>query len=155
MAKAPIKAAAKPAAAKAVAKKSGTEPELLDGIFVRSLPPTFRRAGFTFTREGVGLLLANLSQQQQDAIEREPMLSVTPAQFPATEEADARLAELAKAQAEAEAGGAKDAATQPPAEGAGDGSQGAPGPGDHAQAELQQAVAQDCREAIDHLQGNA
>jgi hypothetical protein len=27
--------------------------------------------------------------------------------------------------------------------------------GDHAQAELQQAVAQDCREAIDQLQGNA
>lgn len=27
--------------------------------------------------------------------------------------------------------------------------------GDHAQAELQQAVAQDCREAIEQLQGNA
>ena len=119
MAKAPTKAAVKPAAAKAAVTKpaaTGAAPELLDGIFVRSLAPSFRRAGFTFTREGVGLLLANLSPQQLDAIEGEPLLSVTPAQFPATEEADARLAELAKAQAEAEASGAKDDATQPPAD---------------------------------------
>jgi hypothetical protein len=101
-AKAALKPAAKPAATKPVAKKpvaKGDEPELLDGIYVRSLPPTFRRAGFTFTREGCGLLLANLSQEQLDAIEAEPLLSVTQAQFPATAEADAKLAELAKAQA--------------------------------------------------------
>ena len=98
MAKAPTKAAAKPTAAKPAAK--GAEPALLDGIFVRSLPASFRRAGFTFTREGVGLLLTDLSPQQLDAIEAEPLLSVTHAQFPATAEADAQLAELAKAQAE-------------------------------------------------------
>ncbi|VXD04180.1 HI1506-related protein [Pseudomonas sp. 9Ag] len=105
MAKTPVKAAVKPAA-KAAAKKAavnqGAEAELLDGIFVRSLPPTFRRAGFTFTREGSGLLLENLTQAQLDAIEAEPMLSVTQAQFPATAEADAKLAELAKAQAATE-----------------------------------------------------
>uniref|UniRef100_A0A6H1ZEH8 Mu-like prophage FluMu N-terminal domain-containing protein n=1 Tax=viral metagenome TaxID=1070528 RepID=A0A6H1ZEH8_9ZZZZ len=105
MAKTPVKAAVKPAA-KAAAKKAvanqGAETELLDGIFVRSLPPTFRRAGFTFTRDGFGLLLENLTQAQLDAIEAEPMLSVTQAQFPATAEADAKLAELAKAQAATE-----------------------------------------------------
>lgn len=134
MAKAPIKAAVKPAAAKAVAKKSDAEPELLDGIFVRSLPATFRRAGFTFTREGVGLLLANLSPQQLDAIEAEPLLSVTHAQFPATAEADAQLAELAKAQAEAEGDGAKDGANDPGDQGAGD-SPAAPGADDQAQGD--------------------
>lgn len=118
MAKAPNKAVVKPAAAKAVAKARITDTELLDGIFVRSLPPTFRRAGFTFTREGCGLLLANLSQQQLDAIEAEPLLSVTQAQFPATPEADAQLVELAKAQADGDGdgGGAKDGANTPPAD---------------------------------------
>lgn len=125
--KAPTKAAAKPAAAKPAAK--GAEPGLLDGIFVRSLPEIFRRAGFTFTREGVGLLLADLSAQQLDAIEAEPLLNVTHAQFPATAEADAKLAELAKAQAEAEAGDAKDAAnaSADDAAGAVPGAPGAPG----------------------------
>ncbi|WP_439861624.1 HI1506-related protein [Pseudomonas sp. MBLB4136] len=119
MAKATTRAAAKPAAAKPAAQKRAAESELLDGIFVRSLPATFRRAGFTFTREGVGLLLADLSPQQLDAIEAEPMLSVTQAQFPATAEADARLAELAKAQAAAS--DANDDANKPPADdGAGD-----------------------------------
>lgn len=98
--KAAVKPAAKPAAKKPVAKVA--ESGLLDGIFVRSLPPTFRRAGFTFTRDGFGLLLENLTQAQLDAIEAEPMLSVTQAQFPATAEADAKLAELAKAQAATE-----------------------------------------------------
>jgi len=130
MAKAPSKAApkaaAKPATKKAVA--SNTDAELLDGIFVRSLPETFRRAGFTFTREGHGLLLANLTQQQLDAIEAEPLLSVTYAQFPATAEADAKLAELAKAQGEAEnvGGDAKDGANDDGTQGSG-ASQPAPG----------------------------
>lgn len=121
------KAAAKPAAkpsTKPVAAKIlvvGGEAGLLEGIFVRSLPETFRRAGLTFTREGHGLLLENLTQEQLDAIEAEPLLSVTYAQFPATAEADAKLAELAKAQAEAEnvGGDAKDDANDQGAGGAG------------------------------------
>lgn len=130
MAKAPIKAAVKPSAKRVAAKilVVGGEPGLLDGIFVRSLPATFRRAGFTFTREGVGLLLADLSPQQLDAIEAEPLLSVTHAQFPATAEADARLAELAKAQEEADADGAKDAANASADDAAG-AAPGAPGAG--------------------------
>lgn len=128
MAKAPTKAAAKPAAKPAAKKPAakGAELGLLDGIFVRSLPDTFRRAGFTFTREGSGLLLADLSPQQLDAIEAEPLLSVTHAQFPATAEADAKLAELAKAQAEAEVGDAKDTANASADDGTG-AAPGAPG----------------------------
>src|SRR3990167_5106580 len=126
MAKTPTKAAVKPAAHEDAAKivvVKGAGAELLDGIFVRSLPATFRRAGFTFTREGFGLLLADLSPQQLDAIEAEPLLNVTHAQFPATAEADAKLAELAKVQAEADAeantSGAKDAANGSADDGAG------------------------------------
>lgn len=130
--KAAAKAAAKPATKKAVV--SNTDAELLDGIFVRSLPDTFRRAGFTFTREGHGLLLANLTQQQLDAIEAEPLLSVTYAQFPATAEADAKLAELAKAQAEAEnvGGDAKEGANDDGTQGSG-ASQPPPGADDQQQ----------------------
>lgn len=141
MAKAPTKAAVKPSnkprAAKIVVVKDAGN-ELLDGIFVRSLPATFRRAGFTFTREGSGLLLADLSPQQLDAIEAEPLLSVTHAQFPATAEADAKLAELAQAQAQAEADGdgAKDGANGSADDGADD-SQGAPGTGDKEQGGAQ------------------
>ncbi|MCM2318066.1 MAG: hypothetical protein NDI93_01910 [Pseudomonas sp.] len=79
-------------------------PEPLEGLFVRSLAPTFRRAGFEFTREGHGLLLADLSEEQIKAIETEPLLSVTYCEFPATAEADALLAEQA-------AEGAKDPAS--------------------------------------------
>ena len=131
MAKAPTKAAVKPsnkpvAAKVVVVKDAGIE--LLDGFFVGSLPATFRRAGFTFTREGSGLLLADLSPQQLDAIEAEPLLSVTHAQFPATAEADAKLAELAQAQAEAGGDGAKDGANGSADDGAG-AAPGAPGAG--------------------------
>lgn len=136
--KAAPKAAAKPAAkpsTKPVAAKilvTGGEAGLLEGIFVRSLPETFRRAGFTFTREGHGLLLENLTQAQLDAIEAEPLLSVTYAQYPATAEADAKLAELAKAQAEAGGGDAKEGANDDGTQGSG-ASQPAPGADDQQQ----------------------
>jgi hypothetical protein len=69
------------------------EPKLLDGIFVRSLAPRFRRAGFEFTREGYRLLLADLSEEQLKAIEVEPLLSVERIEIPATAADDALLAE--------------------------------------------------------------
>lgn len=78
---------AAPAAAKA------GEPKMLDGIFVRSLAPRFRRAGFEFTREGYGLLLADLSEEQLKAIEGEPLLSVERIEIPATAADDVLLAE--------------------------------------------------------------
>lgn len=115
MTKATPKPATKPAttkaaaAAKPAAKRAA--PKLLDSIFVRSLPEQFRRAGFTFTREGVGLLLADLSKAQLAAIEGEPMLSVQYTEVPATEADDQLLADKAVPD------GAKDGANgAPPAE---------------------------------------
>lgn len=84
--------------------KKTAEPKMLDAIFVRSLAPRFRRAGFEFTREGHGLLLADLSEEQLKAIESEPLLSVTHCEIPASTEDDALLAEQA-------AEGAKDPAS--------------------------------------------
>lgn len=91
----------KPKANKAApAAADSAEPKLLDGIFVRSLPPRFRRAGFEFTREGYGLLLADLSEEQLKAIEGEPLLSVERIEIPAAAADDALLAELVEPQAE-------------------------------------------------------
>lgn len=84
--------------------KSAAAPRTLDGIFVRSLTPTFRRAGLQFTSDGHGLLLDDLSEAQLTAIEDEPLLSVQHCEFPATTEDDAALAEQA-------AEGAKDPAS--------------------------------------------
>lgn len=70
-------------------------PQMLEGIFVRSLAPSFRRAGFEFTREGHGLLLADLSEEQLKAIESEPLLSVQYVEIPATAADDVLLAEQA------------------------------------------------------------
>lgn len=101
--------AAKPAAAKRVAKDK--DPQMVDGIFVRSLPERFRRAGFDFNREGFGLILADLTKEQLKAIEGEPMLSVQRVEIPATAVDDAALAALA---ADEESGGAKGDANTPP-----------------------------------------
>lgn len=65
------------------------------GIFVRSFGESFRRAGFVFTREGHGLLVDDLTEEQLKALVNEPMLSVQYCDFPATEDADKALAELA------------------------------------------------------------
>ncbi|MCY1365107.1 hypothetical protein D9M69_519400 [compost metagenome] len=94
MAKAPVTKAVNKAAApkKAATAAAGKEPALIAGIFVRSLPPTFRRAGIAFTREGVGLRLVDLTERQRTAIEDEPLLNVQHCDFPATEEDDALLA---------------------------------------------------------------
>ena len=100
------KAAAKPAAAKKPVAKSG-EPNMQDGIFVRSMPDTFRRSGFTFTREGVGIALALLTQAQLKAIEDEPLLNVQYVEFPVTAEDDQVLGNQADL-------GAKDPANTPP-----------------------------------------
>ncbi|MDA8483597.1 hypothetical protein NNO07_10985 [Pseudomonas resinovorans] len=94
MAKAPV---TKPAVtktahnSKAAAKASAAK--TLPGIFVRSFPLTFRRAGFEFTQEGYGLLLQDLSKAQQEAIRSEPMLSVQDTEFPASAADDALMAE--------------------------------------------------------------
>lgn len=103
------KPAAKPAGTKPAAKSK--TPNMVDGIFVRSLPERFRRAGFDFNREGFGLILADLTKEQLKAIEGEPMLSVQYVEIPAKAADDAALAALA---ADEENGGAKGDANTPP-----------------------------------------
>lgn len=73
------------------ATKPGAEPNMLEGIYVRSLSEVFRRAGHTFTREGHGLLLKDLTEKQLKAIREEPMLSVQECEIPATAEDDVLL----------------------------------------------------------------
>ncbi len=77
------------------ATKASTDPKMLDGIYVRSLPDVFRRAGHTFTREGHGLLVKDLTEEQLKAIREEPMLSVQECEIPATAEDDALLQQQA------------------------------------------------------------
>lgn len=98
MAKASV---AKPAAVKTASKSESTSQQdgsaddikTLPGIFVRSFAPSFRRAGFTFTQEGFGLLIQDLSEAQLEAIRGEPLLHVQESEFPATEGEDARMGE--------------------------------------------------------------
>lgn len=51
-------------------------PSAIEGIFVRSFLPTFRRAGFAFTSDGMGIALSAISAEQLKALLAEPMLSV-------------------------------------------------------------------------------
>lgn len=67
--------------------EDGTEVEMLQVIFVRSFPETFRRAGHVFTREGHGLCVADLTDEQLAAIEGEPMLSVQYSEVPVRDDA--------------------------------------------------------------------
>lgn len=92
MAKAPV---TKPAVTKAAAKLSNKADaaKTLPGIFVRSFPPTFRRAGFEFTESGYGVLLSALTPAQLEAIRGEPMLNVQDCEFPASAADDALMAD--------------------------------------------------------------
>lgn len=80
MARATTTKAPKPAA-KASQAQAGDQ-KTVEGIFVRSFPPTFRRAGFAFTSEGMGIALDAISAEQLQALQDEPMLSVEFCDFP-------------------------------------------------------------------------
>lgn len=59
---------------------TGPAPSELDdaipGLWIRSVPPTFRRCGFAFTREGVGIALSALDERQVEQLVSEPNLVV-------------------------------------------------------------------------------
>ncbi|MDH5786404.1 MAG: HI1506-related protein [Chromatiales bacterium] len=62
------------------------QPKEIEGIFVTpKRKHSFRRAGFEFPAEGMGIALDALSKEQLKAIEEEPMLSVERVTFPADE----------------------------------------------------------------------
>lgn len=64
-------------AAKAVqAREDKGSPSTIEGIYVRSFPPVFRRAGFAFTSDGVGIALTAITAEQLKALQDEPLLSV-------------------------------------------------------------------------------
>ncbi|MEE2577347.1 hypothetical protein QO176_31930, partial [Pseudomonas aeruginosa] len=68
------KPTAKPTARLARQAAGDEAQQSVEGIFVRSYPPTFRRAGFAFTSEGIGIALSALTEAQHMAIKEEPQL---------------------------------------------------------------------------------
>lgn len=67
--------------------KPGEDPPSgeIDAVWVTSVPKSFRRAGFRFDRNGVGIALEALSEDQLDALESEPNLKVERCTFPIEE----------------------------------------------------------------------
>lgn len=66
-------------------------------INVKSVPPTFRRAGLQFTRAGTVLDTADLTEAQLDAIAREPNLHVRAAAEDGAQEQEPKRPPAAKA----------------------------------------------------------
>lgn len=80
-------AADKAAADKAAADKAAADKEKLkDGVFVRSVPESFRRCGYSFNRDGVGIALDLLTEDDLGILESEPNLIVERVQFPMAEQ---------------------------------------------------------------------
>lgn len=50
--------------------------DAIPGLWIRSVPPTFRRCGFAFTREGMGIALHALTEEQVEVLVSEPNLVV-------------------------------------------------------------------------------
>ncbi|AKE67475.1 HI1506-related protein [Pseudomonas aeruginosa] len=75
------KPTAKPTARLARQAAGDEAQQSVEGIFVRSYPPTFRRAGFAFTSEGIGIALSALTEAQLKAIKDEPQLRVESCEF--------------------------------------------------------------------------
>lgn len=78
-------------------------------LFVRSLHEPYRRAGFAFSRAGIGIALSALSKEQIKALQEDPRLVVEECTFPADAVAAAE-AEKAAAEAAAKAEAEKTAA---------------------------------------------
>lgn len=78
---------ATPVAPPAKPEKKAKEPELRDALFVTSIPASFRRCGFSFGRDGMGIALAldALTEAQIEALENEPQLRALRVQFPVDE----------------------------------------------------------------------
>lgn len=77
----PVKSA-EPGAELAPVLPTDTDPvpseldDAIPGLWIRSVPPTFRRCGFAFTREGIGIALSALSEHQVEQLVSEPNLVV-------------------------------------------------------------------------------
>lgn len=61
--------------------------DLRDGVFVKSKPVSIRRCGFRFDRDGCGIALDLLTDEQVEQLENDPDLIVERCQFPMNEDA--------------------------------------------------------------------
>lgn len=87
---APAPVQEKPAAqavAAAAVKPKDKKDDLRDGVFVKSKPVSIRRCGFRFDRDGCGIALNLLSDEQLERLENDPDLIVERCQFPMNEDA--------------------------------------------------------------------
>lgn len=50
--------------------------DAIPALWIRSVTPSFRRCGFTFTREGHGIALSALTEDQVEVLMNEPNLVV-------------------------------------------------------------------------------
>ncbi|NMZ73398.1 hypothetical protein HBO32_09835 [Pseudomonas nitroreducens] len=57
----------------------------IQGLFVRSVPESFRRCGYRFTREGFGIALSALTDDEIDALCSDPNLVVEHCTFSDTD----------------------------------------------------------------------
>lgn len=81
-------------------------------IIVKSRGERFRRAGLSFTREGVELDTAKLKKGVFEQLEAEPQLVIKPAEKAASTETAAERKAREKAEAEADAKKAEEEAMQ-------------------------------------------
>lgn len=61
--------------------------DVRDGVFVKSKPVSIRRCGFRFDRDGCGIALDLLTDEQLEQLENDPDLIVERCQFPMNEDA--------------------------------------------------------------------
>lgn len=80
-------AAAVAAVPEAKTKAAAKKDDLRDGVFVKSVPVSIRRCGFRFDRDGCGVALDLLTEDQLQQLENDPDLIVERCQFPMNESA--------------------------------------------------------------------
>lgn len=61
----------------------------IPALFIRSKHQPYRRAGFSFSRQGVGIALAALTDDQVQVLKNDPRLDVEECTFPAEEAVEA------------------------------------------------------------------
>lgn len=74
----------------------------IPALFIKSKHEPYRRAGFEFSRAGIGIALAALTEAQVSLLKNDPHLVVEECTFPA-EDADDTAAQAAAAEAAAKA----------------------------------------------------
>ncbi|WP_024762343.1 hypothetical protein [Pseudomonas nitroreducens] len=71
-----------PGAAQQLVAGTGASEDEIEALFIRSVPESFRRSGHRFTREGHGIALDLLSDDQVEALVNDPNLVVEHCWFP-------------------------------------------------------------------------